>query len=367
MIDLTNMQYFHSTINAEFDNIMLESMEADSENMLKCFNANYILREVTGDQTLSQKIQNLIERIKEFFKKTVTTFTNKIKEFLDRDQKWLDANTAKFGSIDYDGLIIEAIPFWNEPVADIDKRLDDIIKQIDKLPMTDQGLQKSIAEYDSVENMRIFSDYRKNNESLKEGLLRVFKTGKNGRLETTRLSGAQLKSMCTNEFIPYALDYHKNGAARIRKRANDIDTALKQVHRLIQQKESQNKGLGETWSLIEGTTLANTDLRYCQNASILFEADDQGNKDDKVKTNAVTVTDTTKTEDAVNEKHSDKSLDELTYVRYMTECAQLAVGCAMNAMEERYTVYMKILHQILDARAPKQRNQAADTNDQNKK
>ena len=362
--------------HTEQDELILEHMEAEAEFIMSCLENN-IITEAQAESMNKAKdwVRTLIERVKEFFRRVFGDFKDKVTNMVKESSNWIKDNGEAIDNMDYNGLTIEMIPFWNITLSDISSTLDKLNSAITNIPQNSKI--KDVKTMADVEQLTPFKDYLRGNDSFANSIKDYFRTSKSS-LKPVKISDNELKTKCTTIFKPYVLNFDKDAVTTIRNRQIKLESAMNKI-----VSTEAPKNVSESFCIIENCLFSQTDLRYCSNYDILtedapiFRDESRGapndsrsnkssqNKDDKPNTKDVVLTDKKKDEKsqapdgaifrdesrrAANDNRDNYSAARQAYIKYAISLNQIALSAAMDILTEKYSVYLKTLKAVVGAR-----------------
>lgn len=341
---------FHHEMTRQLNDIMFEQMERESEFIISSLeNMMVIVNEAIQD---TQKKRNIFQRIIDFIKRIFETFMNKVKSLFATNKKWLEENASKLEKLDYDGLEVTIVPFWtyNDSKA---REVDNITKNAIRALVNNPG---EADKYENLEDMKqkLFNKYLDEDGDLANGLKNFYRTGNSKTVKPVTLKNNELKNKIIQDFIPYCNNYQARTKV-ISDLIREVENEIKLVENMINK-----KSVNEAFCLIEDCYLHETELAYCPNY-IVTEAENQPPKEDKPaqqKSNdnktsptKVEVKDFGNKETLARKDEYDKmNSKQLTMVKNLLQIKQTNIAALMTVMEERYSVYIKTMKQILSAR-----------------
>lgn len=346
------MTYIEQAYNSIFVNesllyeSLLDHMEVESDFIYTCIENN-IITEAVGSN-IGERWKAFVERIKEFFKNLFNSFKKKGEELFKVNEKWITENINKVDNIDYTGLNAEVIPFWNMSTDDINKILDELSLTIKNIP-SDTQLEK-LNDKSAIENSPPFDKYTKNGESFKDGLQKCFMVGIGKKLDKVTIEDNDLGNKCKTTFRDYVVEYKSDIMTKLQAKINKMNQSMDAVTNLL---KASSTNVTESFCLLENCAYADTELRYCSNFKSLLEAEN-GNQDDKDKPNvrSVEVTDDNNPKDGDGgNDFKNKSSAQLSYLQNVISLNQIALATAMTVYETKFSVYLKVLKSVVNARA----------------
>jgi hypothetical protein len=342
---------FHHEMTRELNDVMFVQMEKESEFIISSLeNMMVVVNEAVQD---SQKKRNIFQRIIEFIKRIFQTFMNKVKSLFTTNKKWLEENASKLEKLNYDGLEVTIVPFWtyNDIKA---KEVDNITKNTIRALINNPG---EAEKYKDLEDMKqkLFNKYLDENGDLANGLKNFYRTGNSKSVKPVTLKNNELKNKIIQDFIPYCNNYQARTKV-INDLIREVENEIKLVENMINK-----KSVNEAYCLIEECYLNETELVYCANY-IVTEAENrpakeenkpsqQNSNQDKTSPTKVEVKDFGNKETLERKDEYDKmNSKELTLLKNLLQIKQTNIAALMTVMEERYSVYIKTMKQILSAR-----------------
>lgn len=353
---------FQLEANREFQSILFEQMDRESDFILSCLESMVVTMEAVEN---GETKRNFFQKIIDFIKKLFGLFSEKAKTLIQSNKQWLDENADKLSKLNYDSLEIQMIPFWN-------RSSNDIIAEVNKiLTKSTNSLKGNIDRFKDMKNVKeeLFKEYLDENGELTGGLKNNFRVGASkGPIKTVQLKDTDLKNRVVGEFVKYCQTYGSTVVPAITKLSNDITRVLDGIDKNIKTKSP----VKESFCLVEGDIYSNTELVYCENF-IVLEAEqpaedkkpDSSNTNDKKQSpTKVEVTDHGDKENAEKQdKLNSMSSTELTVAKNIAQVSHIAFSAALTVLEERNSAYMNAMKQILSAR----KNTLEKTADENKK
>lgn len=342
---------FHHEMTRQLNDILFEQMERESEFIISSLeNMMIVVNEAVQD---NQKKRSIFQRIIDFIKRIFQTFTDKVKSLFTTNKKWLEENVSKLEKLDYDGLEVTIVPFWtyNDSKA---KEVDNITKNAIRALVNNPG---EADKYKDLEDMKqkLFNKYLDENGDLANGLKNFYRTGNSKTVKPVTLKNNDLKNKIIQDFIPYCNNYQARTKV-ISDLIREVENEIKLVENMINK-----KSVNEAFCLVEDCYLHETELSYCPNY-IVTEAENQQSKEDKPaeqKSNEnktsptkVEVKDFGNKETLARKDEYDKmNSKQLTMVKNLLQIKQTNIAALMTVMEERYSVYIKTMKQILSTRS----------------
>lgn len=341
---------------------ILEQSNIERDFMLACFENNIILE---ADAPESEKKGNWLQQIIGAIKNIFNKFIENTQNLFKNDEKWIKDNIPKLKSINYDGLNVNVLPYWKLKTSDITNTLNNLQKEINAFKIGDRKLA-NLGSREQVEQYGEFKKYVKRNGTFADGIKAYFKVGETNTPNPVSLSGNALKMQCVNEMGKYVAEYNSTLLPTLKSNYNNFTQMLNNVDRQLKQ----SKPVGESFCVIENAYYGDTELAFCSNYNMLFEADankipannnnnNQTNNDNKPVLNKVedtssdnndTNTDTSTGQNAKNVT-SKGNTEYYNYLKNAIQLNQIAVAAALTACEERYRAYMSILRGVVGARS----------------
>jgi hypothetical protein len=343
---------FNHQINREFNDVVLEQMDYESDFILTVLEHMEV---VTEASKMGEKMKAIFQKVIDFLKKIFGLFTKKVKEIVDRDKQWLSQNKQALSQADYDGLEISMTPYWTQSMNEsqsVLNTLTDLDVNSSRLK-TWTDVNKSTEEY-RKKHMSKFID---ENGELASGLKNVFRVGKSqGPIKPVVIAENALKTQINNEFHKYCVGYQSNVVRIAQQKTNDIERRLKTIIQEIERRDRQS--VAESYVMVEDATYAETEVALCENFSVLMEAEQpaSGSDKDKQSPSKVTLTDEKKEEAKKNGEstsNADKGDAQLRFEKMLAGNAQMAVSAFLTVSEEKYSAYMNAMRQVVSARKPK--------------
>lgn len=294
-------------------------------------------------------VHSSLKRLIEFIKNVFGRFKDFISTAFQNNEKWLLEREKDFDTMNYSGLGISMVPYWEGKNQDSTyNQIYNRIKSFGERADRDKEFaQKYVTDEGKLEVLDPYVDGDNNAVNGIKNVLRV--NNKNG-LDAVELRENELKNKIISEFIPYVKGHAKLVAA--------IDRRVKETERLLDTMNSElrTRNVNATESFIEGIKLSDTDLMFCENFQVLLEAENaEGNKkqdDGKTKdstqgnTKVEVLDKKTAAEREQDEQIKSSSNIELRVATQTGKLVQLALTCYMTVAEERYSAYFNAIKAI---------------------
>ena len=325
---------------------ILEDMEIESDFLLTALENNIILE--AEDPSKDSFWDKFITNVNKLFEKFRISLTN----LVDDNEKFVTEELPKIANFDFTGLSTSVIPYWNNTdVPRINQKIrNDLVPLLDsKKPtpdkISDLSSRESIEKYNKFGELLI--DGKTFAESVKIRFLYGFKQNEPfqaivlGSSDKDNAKSNEFKSICVNNMLPYVTDYKRT----IREVQESNNSLKREIAEYRQKLKSQS--IGESFSILENTLFKNTELFYCLNHDVLFEAEgEQTTSDSTPKLNKVQ--DSTKGEGNKSGGNPYKN-----YAKITAQLINIAIAAEMTSKEQIYKSYMAVLKGVYNARNPK--------------
>ena len=335
---------------------ILEQMDVERDFMMACIENNIILEaESPSSENKGGWLKAIIENIKRIFNK----FLENIKALFDNDEKWIAENLPKLKNLNFEGLKVNVLPYWQLDTKAITNTLSDLQREINNIKHGDARL-KNLQDREDVEQSGNFKKYVPKHGTFADGIKVYFKIGETNEPKPVTLEGDGLKIVCVNQMTRFVNEFNSTLLPSLKTSHNNLTNLLNNAEREL----SRSTNVSEAFCIIENAYYSDTDLSLCSNFELLFEADNPNKKDDGEKPvlNKVENTSTNNNDNnAVNKSDNNdsnkpvKNVNVLyyTYLKHVIQLNQLAVAAAITACEERYRAYMSILKGVVNANSSK--------------
>lgn len=350
---------FHLEAAREFNSMLFEQMERESDFILSCLENMTVIMEATNND---EDKRNFFQKIIDFIKRLFGVFTEKAKNIVQTNQKWMDENFPKMDKFDFDGLEIDMVPFWSMDVNNMSSEATKVMNKIQSVIKNNDA-----AKYKDMENVKteLFKEYLDENGELAGGFKNFYRVGNaRGPLKTVNLKGNELRTKVLGDFRAYCLGYKSTVIPAIKKLADTADQDFKRINDTLKRKQPTQ----ESFCLVEDLPYSQTDLVYCENFVVLeAEQPAQDKKDDKpqqqnndnkdkpVSATKVQMTDHGSKENAEKQQELDGlSSDQLAFAKNVAQVSQISISAFMTVAEERFNAYLNATKQIVKARAGKE-------------
>lgn len=343
----------HILFNKEFNEILFERMEAESEFMIACLEDHHILLEEVGTQT-NAKTESLWERIKSFFQRLINVFKGKAKSLFESNKEWMDNNFNKLDKINYADLKISALPYWEMPM----EKMRDVASAVETKIRSAATNPKSKETYSDMNKLKseLLSNYLDENGDLTIGLKNTYRCGQpKGPIKPVALEGPNLERL-VKEFKNYCYNYGKDIEPFIQGLMNKAEKEIKTIEGMI-----KNIAAKESFCLVENSLYSETELKYCDNF-IVLEAEAPAKEEPKkeepkvldaskqpTKVEVVNKGDANQKEtDDIKQTYSKLNSDQLSFAKNAMQIYQLSISALMTVLEEKFSAYLNALKGIVN-------------------
>lgn len=316
----------HHTLVKTFNDTILERVNTETDFIMACMEGLDVVMEATDTKT------SVFKKVMDFLKRIQDLFLEKMRKMTDFSGRWLQKNKEKLEKLDYSGLSVDILPYWN---MDASKMVSEV-KKINSLVFDNMDKQ-------SVDVDALFKQYEDDSGNLTGGLKNYFRYGKaNAQVKPVSLKAGALKSKVTGEFVPYCEKYKTVGNSVTQM----MNNANSQLRRLDQDIKRQTKVEATKESLLLFTDTTFHDLGIVTEAEVPVVKKDNApektpdNKNEDVKPGQAKVVNNRPT------ASKDKSVNELTHMRKLIQVYQISVSAMMTISEERYRAYWSTLKQL---------------------
>jgi hypothetical protein len=359
---------FQLGIEKEFNEILMEQMHRESLYMRATLESMVVITEAVSPDSAEKKI-GIFTRIKEFIKRIFNLFTEKIKALTQSNKDWLESNKESFNKMNYSGLQLEIIPFWD---VDFKAKINEVKNAIDRL-MDKSGTSDMHRDYKDIEAVKKgpFKNYLDEDGDLANGAKNYFRVGKpdNKSVRPTSLAGDELKKRILNDFHPYCLNYATATFGEIKTLVDSVNKKLDFISNNLGEKQAAEPAK-ESFCVIENALFSETNLMFATNMVVLEAEQPAANADatqtktettttapananDKPKVSATKVTLQNNADDKttkMNNNVNSLSTDDTMILKNIAQCVQTIAAAALTVAEERYTAYITAMRQTLGAR-----------------
>lgn len=367
---------------------ILEQVNIERDFMLSCLENNIILEaEAPSSENKGNWIKKLIEAIKNIFNK----FLNNVTELFKNDEKWISENIPKLKNLNFNGLKVNVIPYWEFDDKNLTNVLSNFQKELNNMKYGDARL-KNLQSREDIERFGAFKEFTPknvNDGTFTEGIKNYFKTGKKGISADPKpisLEGDQLKIICVNQMSRFVTEFNTTLLPSLRTSYNNFTNILNKIDKELSRKNNVN----EAFCIIENDLYINTELSLCENFTSILEKFVQDGVNSKGQPIWIEVPDDNKSSQNTNQKQTSQNKTEenkeepklnkvedtskndnsnntdnnvktdngvnveyYTYIKHVAQLNQIAIAAAMTACEERYRAYMSILKGVVSARTEK--------------
>lgn len=327
------------TIDMIYFECLESQLSAEAEFMLACLENNVILEapDVVGT------VKNIWDRIIAFIQSLFGKFESESDELVKKYSGFIKNKISKIPSYDFTGLSVPCIPYWL--AGDTSKITTDAINSLKKRPTSPEELDR-LSSNDEVEKYDNFANIGINGLKFSKSAKIKFLAGaKATKIPESRIyKDDEFKNIVTQHMIPYVINYGDKV-----KRIKQSKDNLKNEIRKIKTEVERSKPVGESFSLLENALFKDTELKYCINSHILFEADVKNQTqtpEAKMKLNKVY--------DSRPNEPTSRPMNKLEgFYKHATKLVNIVIAAEMTASVKILLAYIGILKGIIDAREPK--------------
>lgn len=364
------MDYTHILLEAQlessrlFNEEIFNVMEQESDFMQASLESMIVVTEALDNA--KAKVKDFFQAIIDFINKIVTTFIANVKKLFGNQKQWMADNFPKLQDLNYVGLEVSMVPLWLVDVNKMQSTARQILQKVSSVSMDKNAADKNKTMDDVKKN--IFNDYLDENGDLAGGLKNFYRVGKSqGPLKAVVLKDNDLGQKINSIFKTYCNNYQSQMVSFI----NQISTQTKNQLNMINNSLKRAQ-LKESYSLLEETDFANTELAYCKDFALL-EADttqnntqnnnqqtQQGNTNTNNNANKSASATKVETTDLGNKSNSEQqtqydsqSSAQLILAKNIASVAQLSVTALMTVSEEKFNAYLAAIRQVIAARGKK--------------
>lgn len=351
--------------NRNFNEILFENYLEETQYVVTAMESSIVVMEAVVAK-IKDKTKDIFNKIIEFFKRILGIFKEKSKTMVEKNNDWLNLSKDSFKTLNYNGLQLEMVPFWNMDSKTIVNTIRNNVNNIAKLTSS-KNLNKS---YSNIENVKkeLFASYLDENGDISNGAKNFFRVGKskNADVKPVRLAGNDLRKMVVNEFYPYCYNYINGVTNDITNAINTLNSRMSAISSKLET-DNQSNDNNQAATTKESFILENFSELF--DLTAVFEAEQPANKnqnsnqsnnqannnnqneDKKPSPTKVELQDNANdTETKVKNNISDMSTEHATIIKNILQCEQIVVAAALTAVEERYNAYMNAMRQIYQAR-----------------
>lgn len=301
---------------------------------------------VKGATKSALSAKNMIGNVITFIKNIFARFKDFLQTAFQNNEKWLAERKKDFSSMNYTGINISMVPYWEGDGKGQFDRISSKIKAVD-VKRTDR--HKDITSKEQF-NEKVLGDFMLDGD-LATGIKNYYRVGRREGMDAKTIAEDQLKNLITGTMIPY-VENHTKSIAETQKQINIVTNQLKIIER-----EFNNRGMVKE-SVLFGTFLESTDFATQGNFSILFENDQEeknapSSKDKKDKNHSssgstkVSMSNTGSPEETQTRQDvADGSGPQLQLMRNYTSAYQLSLAASLTVSQERYTAYLNAIRAV---------------------
>lgn len=337
-------------LEQEYTADSMYDIEEEAVYILNCLESNTILTEA------EEKKKNIFARFIDAIKNLFSKFFDKAKELVNKNT-WNDELLNKLDNVDYTDMQITCLPLWsvsNDECSQIIDKLVNAFKNINKDNVKEGDL---IKKEDIIKNEAPFKMFYDDNIGYKKVMKRVFTVKNENDTEAATYTGAKAKNVAE-----YAKEYIKNYQNDI----NKINTLYAKFTTELKTAEKQYNVIKDSmvpFLDIENRPITESDLRFCCNFAILYEADkpEADTKEEKEKGEVGSVTKVSVNNGDDNKDNDNTEPESLEkgnkthqlYTQRKSAMASIivdALAILMTVMEEKLIAYQSIIRAVLNVK-----------------
>lgn len=338
----------HYSLDRLFYEYLQEQFGYESEFMLLALENNIIL-----EAEIKNNIENFWDKFPEAINKLYQNFKLSTMDLVNGNQEFIDKELSKISGYDFSKLRITTIPYWNNTTLnqngqEIEKLMTHIRNKV--------GMPKpeEIQNYTSTSNIEKYGEFSKltiPGKSLGESIKIKFLYGHNVTEPFTpiELRGEEFKNICMNSMYPYVQNYSQT-IPEIMRATNTLKSEVNKIKRT-------KSSLKEAYCHIEEAFYKDTDLFYCINHELLFEAEGETtqnvNQPQSPTTNTTQIEPKGKLNKVVDEENTKEGKTESCYDKYLCSACKiinLAIAAQMTSKETIYKSYMQVLRGVYNTK-----------------
>lgn len=329
-----NEQY---AIDSLYNKILEESLEAEAEFILSALESGMIPVYEAG------KMKELWNRFVEAIRRIFGSFTKNFDKLLERDEEFIAKELDSFKDYSFKNLSSSVLPYI--PV----NKYPPTINVVNMCKLQNRPTPAELENLKTDEDImqyKSFKDFYIKDRNYKESSKIKFIAGSSATdmPALVEYKGNELYNIVQNTMIPF-IRAAKNSYNNIKNDVNQYEKHLKD----IEKKGTSVMQAEESFSLLENTLFKYTDLRYCINSHVLFEADEQQSTSTPNNTTpkANKVVDNTPESEKQEQKEQENEYKD--YDAYFKKAASLALSvlaARMTVFQQTYAAYMSVLKDI---------------------
>lgn len=250
-----------------------------------------------GSKLPNNKVGSLLQRVSQWFEKTIASFNEVIGRAKVKNTKWLAENKEYLSGRSYTNVQIEMLPYDKIASTQVTTDIGKLINAVST--MTAENL-KNINSYEDLRTRLInFGPKFTNDGDEKVIITNYYKVG-NNPAETVKYANNEIKTLVVNNMIPYCETFYDSYKDSVEKQLTNLKTAVENIHKTYVKESLMDVDLlGEIFTEAEAPS---------------------GNP---------------------AEKSSEVNLS--TKAGWMTKLVQMYSGCVLNAIRDRNNDYFKAL------------------------
>lgn len=332
----------------------LFNIEEEMNYIHNCMEANSILVEKANP---ANKKEGFFTRIKNAISSLFSKFIEKAKRLVSDIMPMKKEFLDKLNQISYENIPIKAFPYWD---VGMDKPFQDITAMYNVLKSALSGNQTEAPDFykspeEIVKNLKPFDKYKHESEGYQSVMRMKFSTGDNldNYKEKEITDPATVKKLCmaASNFI----QGYDAFITKIKGYVNSYQNTLKQLERIEKEKMKATKESFNPYLMLESATLSETDLKFCSDFNLVFEADgDNSNKSEPAKEeqkenpNKPTVGNVSEENGEFKAEITDgATLKYVTYLKNLCILVHKSLVVYMTVLEAKYFFYKSLVRQVV--------------------
>lgn len=306
-----------------------------------------------------------LNSIKEFFKKIIDTFVNKVRELTKSNKRWLvDNKEALLNKINYNDIEITIFPYWaiekNNYLSVYRDILNDANRFINNLDRLDDDAATKLVE-DHLHD-RVGTKYQDGDGDLQKGLYNYFRGGNPNKISSVTITGQELKARI-GQMIKFC-DGYDDMISTVNNLKANMERELEKIDKILSQKTQSTKEGSLTLEAVRVFMEADGD-NDTNNDNKPVNGEVKVNKP-KEEENANKNDDKKKDEDPTNRKENYKDLSsaKLGVRSKVFKALQSTFTIILTAAEEKNVKYMNVMRSIVKqtGHGKKEKENTEDTN-----
>lgn len=309
-----------------------------------------------GITKAGQKVSSGAKKFIEFIKNMFNRFVEFVSNLFKNNEQWVTDHEKDFGTMNYKGLSISTVPYWEgdaiatsgKIIAEIQKIVSDYSLLDSSKSLNENELKKAL-ENTSPENF--LSQYATNGDHV-DGIKNLMRVNNKDGKDAVDLSEAALKSRIQDFFIPLVKG-HKKVVSDTQKIFNNNENLLNKIDGELNKRSN---AVSESFMLMnEPLSVSEASLFFPVIEAEINSNDNKTANIDKENSNAKDSTHGNTKVEVKKNSQADAEADEtvaqgtsnfLKIFRNYIKCTNIVLASLLTVTEERMSLSINVLKAV---------------------